>query len=174
MKTFYTPTKQTEAVKVLGTVNIDEILNSINHYVSKLSETNKQVGLRWAKSFEGISDLRYKDSNPMGFVQDDFVDWQPGTEYIQNLAKKLKVNERGRVRLLRVNPRSCYSFHFDPHPYRVHIPLITNSGSFMSVWGKLWHLKLGYAYRVRVQEEHTAINTGSTERVHLVFDNCYL
>lgn len=173
MKTFYVPSKTTEAVKVLGKVDVDKIIDNLQPYISKLSETNKQVGLRWAGEFEGISDLRYKDSNPLEYTQDDFVNWQPYTEYIQEIAKQLQVNERGRVRLLRVNARSCYSFHFDPHPYRVHIPLITNDGSFMGIWGKLWHLKLGYAYRVRVQEEHTAINTGSTERIHLVFDNCY-
>lgn len=173
MNTFFEPTIETEEVKILQHVNVNEILTSLKFYMDKLSDTNKQVSLRWAGSFEGLSDLRYKQSNPLGYTQNDFVDWQPGTEYIQTLATKLKVNERGRVRLLQVNPRSCYSFHFDPHPYRVHIPLITNDGSFMVVWGKLWRMKLGSAYRVRVKEEHTALNTGESARIHLVFDNCF-
>lgn len=173
MKTFYTPTIDAEEVRILKPVNIDKIIESLKPYLDSLTETNKQVSLRWAGSFAGLSDLRYKDSNPLGYTQNDFVDWQPNTEYIQEIAKELQVNERGRVRLLRVNPRSCYSFHFDPHPYRVHIPLVTNNGAFMAVWGKLWHMELGYAYRVRVQEEHTAINTGETARIHLVFDNCF-
>ena len=173
MNTFYIPSFDTEAVKVLQEVNVEKICQSLFSYLEKLNDNNKQVGLKWAKDFEGISDLRYKEANPLGYTQDDFVDWQPNTEYLQILAKELDVNPRGRVRLLQVNARSCYSFHADPHPYRIHIPLITNDGSFMAVWGKLWQLKSGYAYRVRVQEEHTAINTGSTHRVHLVFDNCY-
>ena len=173
MKTFYIPTAETEEVRVLQEVDVQKIYNSVHPYLQKLNENNKQVGLRWAKDFEGVSDLRYKEANPIGYTQNDFIDWQPYTEYVQEIAQKLDLNQKGRVRLLQVNARSCYSFHADPHPYRVHIPLITNEGSFMAVWGKLWQLKLGFAYRVRVQEEHTAINTGSTHRVHLVFDNCY-
>ena len=173
MNTYYTPTETTEEVKLLQEVDVSQLVDSLRYFINKLDSENKQVGLRWAKDFEGISDLRYEDANPHGYTQDDFVDWQPGTEHIQQLAKALDVNPKGRVRLLQVNARSCYSFHADPHPYRIHVPLITNDGSFMVVWGKLWQLKSGFAYRVRVQEEHTAVNTGSTERVHLVFDNCY-
>lgn len=173
MKTFFIPNSDTEEVKVLQKINVTKICESLYPYLQRLNDNKKQVGLRWAKDFEGISDLRYKDANPNGYTQDDFVDWQPHTEFVQDIAHQLDISPKGRVRLLQVNPKSCYSFHADPHPYRVHIPLVTNQGSFMVVWGKLWQLQLGYAYRVRVQEDHTAINTGATPRIHLVFDNCY-
>lgn len=172
MKTVYYPSNTSNEVRTLESVNTEKIIESLQSYISKLSTQHRQVGLRCAEDFEGIGDLRYQENNPTGYTQEDFKFWQPETEYIQEVAQKIGIGPVGRVRLLLIGPQSCYSFHCDPHKYRVHIPLITNPGAFMIVWGKIWHLPLGYSYRVRVSEEHSAVNTGNTNRVHLVFDYC--
>lgn len=161
------------SVRVLSAVDIPNLINSLAKYVNKaLTENVKQQGLRWAGDFEGISDLRYNDANPKKIGEIDFVDWQHGTELLQKIANQLKIRKQGRVRMLMMLPKTTYSFHHDPDSWRVHIPLVTNKDSFVVVDGKLWHLEIGYAYLVKVKDYHLALNAGSENRIHIVFDWC--
>jgi hypothetical protein len=137
-----------------------------------LSITKPQVGLRWADDSEGVGDLRDKDYNPKGYGTSDFKDWQPNTEYLQEISNKLGIREYGRVRLLLMSPQTCYTFHSDPDAYRVHIPLWTHPNALFFVQGKMWHMELGYAYLMQVLHLHTAINAGRENRLHIVFDKC--
>lgn len=166
------PTEDTVSIRRLIKVDHEKLLASMTSFTAKLTEEVSQIGLRWANDFEGITDLRDKTVNIHGYGSSDFRTWQPGTELLQSISNEIGIRDYGRVRMLKIPPQKCYTFHHDPDLYRVHIPLITNSGAFFIVDGKLWHLEAGYAYLVKVKDFHTAINTGKEDRVHIVYDRC--
>ncbi len=95
-----------------------------------------------------------------------------GTEYLQSVAKSFNIRDVGRVRMLMMKPKTTYSLHHDADLWRVHIPLITNPNSFAFVHGKMWHMPIGFAYLMRVEHHHLAINAGMENRIHIVFDYC--
>lgn len=159
-------------VRILGPVEIETLRESLRPFIDKAQTGVKQQGLRWAGDFEGVSDLRYNDANPKKIGEIDFVNWIPGTEILQQVASSLGVRNQGRVRMLMMTPRSTYSLHHDPDKWRVHIPLVTNIDSFLFVAGKMWHLPIGNAYLVKVEDYHLALNAGSENRIHIVFDWC--
>jgi cephalosporin hydroxylase len=53
--------------------------------------------------------------------------------------------------------------------FRIHVPLITNSGSFLVANGKSMHFGAGAAWTFDNGARHGAVN-GPAERVHLIFD----
>jgi len=76
--------------------------------------------------------------------------------------------ELGRIRILKLEPRTCLSYHRDPEP-RVHIPLITNPGALMIVDQFAVNLPSdGRAYFTNTLKYHSVLNGGETERIHLV------
>jgi len=161
------------SVRLLSPVDVISLKISLQHYIDLALNNNvKQQGLRWAGDFEGVSDLRYNQANPKKIGEKDFINWQSGTNVLQSIAKSLGIRDQGRVRMLMMLPKSTYSFHHDLDLWRVHIPLITNPDSFMIVDGKLWHLEVGNAYLVKVKDYHLALNSGSENRIHIVFDWC--
>jgi hypothetical protein len=159
-------------VRLLGPVNVDMLITSLQSFVDKAQTGITQQGLRWAGDFEGVSDLRYNNANPKKMTEEDFTDWIPGTEYLQEIAKQYKIRNVGRVRMLMMKPRTTYSLHHDPDLWRVHIPLITNKDAFMFVHGKMYHMEIGYAYLMSVEHHHLALNAGMENRIHVVFDYC--
>jgi hypothetical protein len=161
----------TGSVRELGPVDLPELSNSLTTFIIKALNGVKQQGLRWAGDFEGVSDLRFS-TNPKKLGEEDFKDWIKGTELLQSVAKSFNIRDVGRVRMLMMEPKTTYSLHHDPDLWRVHIPLITNPDAFMFVDGKMWHLAPGKAYLVKVQHHHLAVNAGTENRIHIVFDYC--
>lgn len=77
----------------------------------------------------------------------------------------------GRVRVVRMTDRKCYSYHRDPDIYRFHIPIVTSMGNFFIVSEKLYSMsEVGQLYMIKTSEMHTAINASFTDRYHLIFD----
>lgn len=159
-------------VRVLGPVDVDSLLVSLKPYIDQQHAGKVQVALRKPEDWEGTGELR-DSGRPLNLeLLMSFKHWVSGTELLQEIAAKLGIKEYGRVRMLLLAPRTNYSFHYDPDAWRVHIPLITNDSSFMIVAGKLWHLPVGNAYLVKVQDHHCAMNAGNEDRIHIVFDWC--
>jgi hypothetical protein len=75
-----------------------------------------------------------------------------------------------RLRLMYMNPRSCYSIHSDPYP-RIHLPVITNPQCLM-IWpfeNIIEHLPAnGSSFFVDTTKKHTFINCSEVPRIHLV------
>lgn len=165
---FKIPNYQSADCQILKPVDTDKLRSSLQLFIDQMGVNKKQIGLRYADDFEGIGHLLNKEINPKGYRDPDFSRWIEGTEYLQEVAKDIGIRERGRVRLLLLAPYTCYSIHTDPDMYRTHIPLITNDSSFMLIDGTPWYMPTGYAYLVDVSKKHTAINAGSTNRIHLV------
>ena len=73
-----------------------------------------------------------------------------------------------RARIMRMKPKTCLSYHYDPTP-RIHIPIITSPSCFLLIDKKAHYLKAnGSAYLVDTTKWHTAINASFDSRTHLV------
>lgn len=162
--------KSIGSVRMVCPVDVESLLSSLSSYIAQAQEGKTQQGLRWAGDFEGTGDIQRQENNPRKLYPKDFVDWQPDTEILQNIANSLGMGDCGRVRMLMMLPKTTYTLHYDADLWRLHIPLITNPDAFMFVDGKMWHLPIGNAYLVKVEHHHLAVNAGLEKRIHLVFD----
>ncbi|NQU70428.1 MAG: aspartyl/asparaginyl beta-hydroxylase domain-containing protein [Rhodospirillales bacterium] len=78
----------------------------------------------------------------------------------------------GRTRLMLMRPKSCLSMHADP-TRRYHFAITTNPGCYMAgmngAIGTIHHIPAdGMLYELDAHLTHTAMNSGDTDRVHLV------
>lgn len=91
------------------------------------------------------------------------------SSYFKNVYDTLSKHYRlGRVRVLKLNPRTSLSYHRDPEA-RLHIPIITNPGALMVVDKEAFHMEAeGGVYYVDTTKYHTALNGGTSDRIHLV------
>ena len=74
-----------------------------------------------------------------------------------------------RTRIMIMPPKTCYSIHADPTP-RIHIPIITNTQSWM-IWpmqSACYHLQERLIYWTDTTKNHTFLNGGIENRIHLV------
>ena len=88
------------------------------------------------------------------------------TGYVIDLLKTRFNVYRGRYMQLKY--KNCLSMHTD-ETKRLHIPLITNPDAFMVIDNKVYTLPFGKAYIADTTFNHTAINAGKKDRLHLVF-----
>lgn len=74
-----------------------------------------------------------------------------------------------RTRIMQLNYKECYSVHKDIEK-RIHIPIKTNSKSFMVFTedNEIFHLQEGSVYLVDTTHFHTYLNGGNEERIHFV------
>lgn len=73
----------------------------------------------------------------------------------------------GRVRIMKLLPKTCLSWHVDEHP-RIHFPIQTYEGCFMIIEDELKHLQESKWYYTHTIAKHTAINSSNNSRYHLV------
>src|SRR5690606_21746515 len=55
-------------------------------------------------------------------------------------------------------------------PHKIHIPIVTNPRAYFFEDVERMHLDTGVAYEVNNGIRHSAVNGGSTDRIHLVFE----
>jgi hypothetical protein len=73
-----------------------------------------------------------------------------------------------RSRLMRMKPKTCYSYHWDPTK-RMHIPLITNENNFFVIDDEVSRYPAdGSYYLVDTTKKHTFVNASFDSRVHIV------
>lgn len=77
----------------------------------------------------------------------------------------------GRIRIMRLNAKTCYTLHRDIEEFRYHIPLVTYHGCFFVHGETISRMpEVGRLYRFRTSEFHTAVNATFFDRSHMVFD----
>lgn len=77
----------------------------------------------------------------------------------------------GRIRFMRLLPKTCLTLHKDPDEFRYHIPLETGYNCFFVVGTDVYRMPLlGETYLLDTREEHTAVNASTHNRIHIVFD----
>ena len=86
----------------------------------------------------------------------------------------LPERRRGTTWLARLAPGRSIEAHRDAEDngctVRIHVPLLTNIGAVFLAEGKRHHLAAGSAWVIDPTEEHGVANTGTTDRVHLIFN----
>ncbi len=125
-------------------------------------------GYRDNQSYKKESDFNvWNDKIPINFVN-----------LIKSVTKENKVNY-GRVRIMRLMPKTGLSYHFDTEK-RIHLAITTNPGCFIfsksdegsEFQTQGYHIPAdGNFYMVDTTMPHFVYNAGRTERVHLVI-NC--
>lgn len=86
---------------------------------------------------------------------------------IPYINKSLKERGIARARVMRMPPKTCYSWHKD-QTKRLHIPVYTQPGSCMIVEDEVIRFTEGVPVVVDTTKMHTAINPGPGERIHIV------
>jgi hypothetical protein len=65
--------------------------------------------------------------------------------------------------------------HMDIHQsfhcaHRIHVPVTTNPKVWFTIDGRPYQFKVGQAYEINNQKQHSVVNRGTEDRVTLIFD----
>ena len=65
--------------------------------------------------------------------------------------------------------------HFDAHKsfkfsHRIHLPITTNKSVRFNIAGKPQEMKVGHAYEINNQLNHSVLNAGKEDRINFIFD----
>ena len=86
----------------------------------------------------------------------------------EDLYEKLKQKHNiGRLRIMKMNPRNCLSWHRDTTP-RLHIVLNSQEGNFMVIDDEIKHLPQYTCWITDTTKNHTAFNSSKDMRIHIV------
>lgn len=153
-------------------LEFDEIKEITRELISKkaLSEDNPQLCVNHRPKsknplYEGAGTKIYPE-NEFTEINEIFKD----TAFERILSQ---IENYGRVRLMYMAPKKCYSFHCDDSE-RMHFAISTNSQSFLLVENNVmraWKFHIpadSCGYIVNTRHFHTAFNGGTTPRIHLL------
>lgn len=159
------------------------MLVKLLHHVPNFKELSKEV-------FDIIDRMNSDRTQIMcQTLEDGIEDWNTGTGKLENLNIKDEaaykfiqpsiknsvlsgiISEFNgfRTRIMIMPGRHSYSVHKDITP-RIHIPIATNSQSWM-IWpfeNNCYRLAEGFAYWTDTTKNHTFINGDLNKRIHLV------
>jgi len=128
------------------------------------------LDLDWDKSTtDENGDLHVPPRNPPLSEEmfTEVVDVFKNTVFEECVNELKKYYKLGRVRLMRLTPKSCLSWHHDYSP-RIHLPLKTQEGCFMVIEDEVRHLDEGTWWFTKTTHKHTAFNGSKKSRIHLL------
>ena len=156
--------------KIDHKIDLDKLVHAIHNI--PVDYEDKQISLQMR---EGSDNQWYEGCGKLKSIKGKEEDYNlivpelKGT-YIDKMFQALPFKPV-RARLMKMNPRSCYSIHRDPCP-RYHIAITTNPlAKFIFIdKEKIFHIPAdGYLYWVDTCEVHTFINGNMNEdRLHLL------
>ena len=85
-----------------------------------------------------------------------------GGEVIRAIAASLESGSR-----IRAHSDIHQSFHC---AHRIHVPITTNPKVWYTIHGRPYQLKLGQAYEINNQAQHSVTNRGTEDRITFIFD----
>jgi hypothetical protein len=88
--------------------------------------------------------------------------YPPGGTIIRAMAAKLKAG--GIIAPHRDTHQSFV------HSHRIHIPITTNPGVRFMINGRPHRFKVGNAYEINNQKNHSVMNSGKEDRITFIFD----
>jgi len=98
----------------------------------------------------------------------DYVKGRYWEEVIDQI-KEVSPLPLGRIRLMLLKPKTCYSWHKDSDAIRYHVPISTNASNFIATEKGLYRMEEeGRLYTLVSTVWHTALNASFQPRVHLV------
>ena len=142
-------------------MNVD--IGLVEQELLTLPVSKQQIMLQGASAtdspFEGVGRI-----DKMKLPEENYIVPLFDIPYINTLITKYKMY---RTRVMTLDQKRCYSYHQDP-TYRVHIPVVTNTRSWLMIDEQLYKLAAGEAYIVNTKYMHTAINADNNPRTHIV------
>jgi hypothetical protein len=80
-----------------------------------------------------------------------------------------------RIMLARLPAGAFIAPHTDgdargSRPHKIHVPILTNPDAYFFVNDGRYHFEEGRAYEVNNSTRHAAVNSGKTDRIHLIFE----
>lgn len=144
-------------------IDIDRILIELDYVLPK---HDTQISLQ---GVEGQTDPFYgtgKITDIAEHTETDFI-YPIFSEltYTNQVLEQLNVY---RARVMRMKPKTCYSYHRD-YTRRLHIPLITNNKCFFIIDDEVFRYPAdGNFYIADTQKLHTFVNASFEERIHIV------
>jgi len=148
----------------------------------------------WADQIIGPKEGRWKGllvghSKTRQFYEGEFTQFNEAFKdtyfyEVWNTLSEIIDNPLGRMRLMKLRPRQCLSFHRD-FEVRYHVPIVTNPRSFLVIndvpedFPTVFDTKMpsldvhhlsatGQVFRFDTTHFHTVLNSGKTDRIHLV------
>lgn len=167
------------------TFDCQAILDSLPNFILSSEEFDKHLQFSITHStksnswFDGVGSLydfdiqKYVEKTSSFTIMNEFFNGTYIEEVISEVVKQATSDGVciGRIRIMKLKPKTCYTLHSDPEEFRYHIPLIANRKCFFVVGEKIHRMEiLGMLYKFNTQEEHTAVNASKRDRIHLVFD----
>lgn len=140
-------------------LEIDFIVNTHGWSNDTQIALQSRDGKNW---HEGLSKSSSKEFNETDF---DTLNTKPHWE----LTKFITDNNLYRTRILKLMPKTCYTFHQD-WSKRIHLSVITHPFCFMVENDKLVHIPAdGHPYLLDTTQPHLALNgSKDCERIHIV------
>ena len=176
---------KTAAVRELGPVDLgavpaavvatpDEAWDTADDYEANY---NKRGALRDAAHII----LRFCDRRERPALCYDlpaWAQWQAQLRPIMDAAVKPYGYARGfypRIMLAKLPAGAFVAPHVDGdpsgnRPHKIHVPLLTNADTYFFVADQRYHFVEGHAYEVNNAARHSAVNSGRSDRVHLIFE----
>lgn len=139
-----------------------------------------QIILRGENWFEGIGSTYRLKEGKHTVSQNDFTTTTKrlsGTyldlviKDVEKFAAETDGVKIGRIRIMRLKSKACYTLHKDQEEFRYHIPLSTDDRCFFVVGDEIARMpEVGKLYRLRTNHHHTAVNASWQSRTHILFD----
>ena len=142
---------------MIGTGSL--VFNWNDKFVYKKSALDG-MGERIITDYQQDERLFEKDFNIVSLTFKDTV--------FEDLYDRLKQKHNiGRLRIMRMEPRKCLSWHKDTST-RFHIVLDTTEGNFMVIDNEIKHMPKNTCWKTDTRHMHTAFNSGTKPRIHIV------
>ena len=160
---------QTEVADLLKRLSFDD-----NHAKNQISLTSRKGAE--TPIYDGVGSLWNRDKQCRIAEESEFTEFNDefaGT-YLEQIYNTINSEVRlGRVRLLRLQPGRCYSFHTDTET-RYHLAVQTNKLSVILYRDAVpYHVPAdGIVYHMDAKHQHTALNgtRDGQNRIHVVFN----
>lgn len=168
--------------------DLETVLSTVPWPEQKIVDGNRvyhanQIGLTYRAGsthpwFDASGSLYDSDLKHFTGKETDFTEWNSVGEYtrthILKLGEQLGI-KFGRIRYMRLMPKTGLSVHFDFEP-RYHYVLKTNQYAYFGrsqpegdLAAKCYHIPAdGHFYKVDTTKEHFVFNGGWEPRIHLV------
>lgn len=178
----FNPNK-TKGIRILGDLDISELKRRVLLIPEKIWSEQNNIKPNKFGVLDKTEHIVFRFINNFKdhrFYSDKAVwkDWKDLIEPILEITKKAYNYERAeypRIMLAKLPAGESIKPHIDrspaaQFPHKLHIPLMTNEKTFFFVGGKSIIMKEGVIYEVNNRMNHSVINNGHCERVHLIFE----
>ena len=161
-----------EYFKALGKIDVSRALSQFNPIINHMIETGTdQFGLKGR--LNANQDLDFGEGKTrIGVKLEDWDHWRDDNynqAWLKSFLDELSPRIIGRIRVMRMRSRLCYSWHRDLTP-RIHVPLITHPDNFMVINNESKHLYRGSYWWTDTTKFHTAMNCSDKDRFHIVIE----